>query len=717
VTLRSADPELRDLARNTPVLIEAKAERPTGLRLLEAVGAGGMSTVFLAELDPSARSLDLSPTTPRRLAVKFLQPSTWRQFKRINQDPSQVFLREVVALSRIMERQPPTEFVVGFYGSGHADIQVGSEGVLRLPWLAIEYVEGGSGGVSLADRVLRARDGVDPVRALRLLRGIFAGVSALHDEGVIHRDLKPENVLVAGPIDDETPKVADCGIARVEGLVATIAGMTPSYGGPEQVLSTQGISNPLIGPWTDVHALAAVAWFIIAGEDWCRSETDPAWHEGQRRPLRTGARSHPGFVSQADLLDKIDAVLARGAAARLPERAWGSPEASEYLWAAQKIMPAMWAGAERFATVEEFGEELMPLLERCAAACVTRAAQENRAATAFRPTQLFRTSDDGNADPRATVTEIKPIEGVPTAAPGSVVFQPDGRFLARFGSRLYYFIEDEPHRVTVPPELEAAVERTRWVVRGPNGGYVLVAPSDLLLVRGGRFSRLALPARQAGGEVGEVQAVIDDGRVFGLITAETDDSNGGPERWRSNDGIHWEEPVVLPLGGDVRSVASGPYGYLVVGARKDTRARALFMAFDNQPVVFVVGVNDRPPLHTCVCSAGREAWAAGKGFILSFDRGAVHEESLEVSDTPVAMGLDLVGMPWLVTRHHVLRRHVGSRTAAWRLYHRRSEGEAPFVGIGFTPAGVRVVDARGGGVHLAPRDLDAWRSRAVSTVA
>src|SRR6185295_11699653 len=148
------------------------------------------------------------------------------------------------------ERRPPTEFVVGFYGSGHADVQI-KGATRRLPWMLLELVDGGMDGVSLTQRVERSGgEGIDPVRALRLVRGMCAGVIALHGEGIIHRDLKPDNVLVAGPVDDETPKIADCGIARVDGLAATIAGMTPAYGGPEQVLSSAGIRNPLIGPWT-----------------------------------------------------------------------------------------------------------------------------------------------------------------------------------------------------------------------------------------------------------------------------------------------------------------------------------------------------------------------------------------------------------------------------------------------------------------------------------
>ena len=711
--LTSSDGELRDLAQGRPELIDASSGRRTGARLVSCLGGGGMSTVFLGELDPAQRSVDLFELTPRRMAVKFLQASTYEQFQRMNQDPSDVFLREVVALSRMMEHQPPTEFVVNFYGSGHADVSVKGT-VHRLPWLALELVEGGAEGVSLAERVERAgADGIDPVRALRLIRGIFEGVAALHSEGIIHRDLKPENVLVAGPVDDETPKLADCGIARVQGLMATIAGMTAAYGAPEQVFSSVGVRNPLIGPWTDLHALTAVFWFIIGGDDWCRGDTDPAWNRGERRSLRTAPRVHRGYMIEPTLFDGLDAVLARGASPRLPDAGLRQAGVSD-LGHMLQLFPAVASAPERFATVEEFREELLPLLERFASAWSSRATVENRAATAFRPTQL-RALRGGGDEPKPTVRSVPAARTQATLTVGSCVFQPDGRVLARFGDELMYFIDDQPRRVAVPPEVADLVSTSRWLTRGPGGGFALVGASHVVLVRGGRFAQMALPSR-VGGEVGAIEAIVDDGRVFGVVTAETDDSNGGPELWRSTDGVGWDDPVVLPLGGDPRSVAYGPYGFFVVGARRQ-RARALFLGFDNQPVVFVVGVNDRPPLLTAVCSAGRESWAAGVGFVLAFDRNTVSEESIETDEEPVAMALDIVGVPWLVTSHAILRRHTETGRATWRAYHRAKNIDPPLVGIGFTPGGARVLDARGGGVHVTPPDVESWRSRSSATFA
>ena len=112
-----------------------------------------------------------------------------------------------------------------------------------------------------------------------------------------------------------------------------------------------------------------------------------------------------------------------------------------------------------------------------------------------------------------------------------------------------------------------------------------------------------------------------------------------------------------------------------------------------------------------MCRAGRESWAAGTGFVLSFDRTTVREEIVDTQEAPVAMALDVVGVPWLVTARTVARRHVESGVGRWRVYHRRADEAPPFVGVGFTPDGARVLDALGGGVHITPDDVETWRAR------
>jgi eukaryotic-like serine/threonine-protein kinase len=712
--LSTLDPELRDLANGEPDLVESLSGRPTGIRLLRCLGAGGMSTVFLGELTRAKRSVDISELAPRLVAIKFLQVGTYEHYVRKNQDPTNVFLREVAALSRMMERTPLCPNVVSYFGSGHAEVET-QKGIRRLPWLAIEHVDGGPDGTLLGERVEGAPDGIDPARAAGLLRGMVTGVEALHEEGIIHRDLKPDNVLIAGPIDDETPKLADCGIARVDGMAATIAGMTPTYGGPEQVLSRTGARNPLVGPWSDVHALAATAWFLLGGADWCRGESDPEWHRGTRRSLRTAPRLHPGFLTDEMLFKALDEVLARAASQALPPEAWAGSNAKPYRQLAEETAPGLLRGAPRYASAQAFADDLFPILDRFTEIWTRQSASAQRAVTAFRRTRLGEHHARTDDETLVTVTETRAMSVETPAEPGGIVFQPDGRALARFGAHLQYFVGGDPHAVKLPPEHREEVGSARWLSRVPGGGFALAGPQHLLLIRGGRFHSMSPPQRAGGGEVGAIEAIVGDGRVFAVITGETDDSNGGAELWKSSDGVRWREPLVLPLGGDVKSASYGPYGFLVVGARRQ-RARALFVGFDSQPTVYV-GVNDRPPLITSLCSARHESWAAGSGYVVCLDRGSIVEEEMPRDETPVAMALDLVGVPWLVTSHSILRREARNIGARWRVYHQRDRDRAPWVGIGFTTEGVRVFDAHGASVQIVPRDIADWKAMAPTTLA
>src|SRR5690242_9239493 len=116
--LRAQDVDLRDLARGEPALPDALG-RPTGIRLVKWLGAGGMSAVFEARAE-GAGDAGLSPLVPGRLAVKLLKPVTVHKAQRLGLAAAEVFTRETTALGRIMARQTPTELVVGYYGSGEA---------------------------------------------------------------------------------------------------------------------------------------------------------------------------------------------------------------------------------------------------------------------------------------------------------------------------------------------------------------------------------------------------------------------------------------------------------------------------------------------------------------------------------------------------------------------------------------------------------------------
>ena len=129
-------------------------------------------------------------------------------------------------------------------------------------FIVMEFVR----GTPLRD--LLASEGQFPVeRALRMMRGICAGVGAAHRQGVVHRDLKPENILVVAPDDDyefESVRVVDFGLAKLladADLAHNVAVMgTPFYMSPEQCMG-----EPL-DTRSDVYSLGAMFYEMVCGK-------------------------------------------------------------------------------------------------------------------------------------------------------------------------------------------------------------------------------------------------------------------------------------------------------------------------------------------------------------------------------------------------------------------------------------------------------------------
>jgi WD40 repeat protein len=123
------------------------------------------------------------------------------------------------------------------------------------PYLALEYVEGGSLQDRFRDTPLPARE------TARVVETLARAVHEAHKRGVVHRDLKPANVLLTS---DGTPKITDFGLAKRLDVTSphthtgAILG-TPSFMAPEQA------AGQVVGPAADVHALGATLYHLLTG--------------------------------------------------------------------------------------------------------------------------------------------------------------------------------------------------------------------------------------------------------------------------------------------------------------------------------------------------------------------------------------------------------------------------------------------------------------------
>ena len=96
---------------------------------------------------------------------------------------------------------------------------------------------------------------------------LLEGLEVVHRTGVLHRDIKPGNVFVRRPDDiagrPAQPVLIDFGAAKqnyLEQHSRSRAPYTPGYAAYEQI-SSEGD----IGPWTDIYAIGALMWRMVAG--------------------------------------------------------------------------------------------------------------------------------------------------------------------------------------------------------------------------------------------------------------------------------------------------------------------------------------------------------------------------------------------------------------------------------------------------------------------
>ena len=201
-------------------------------KLLDHLGTGGMSSVYLAE----------HVLMQRRVAIKVLP-------KNRVEDSSYLarFHREAQAAAALDHRN-----IVRAY-------DVDNDGAIH--YLVMEYVDGRD-----LQRIVKEDGPLDYAEAVEYMRQSADGLDHAHQAGLIHRDVKPANLLVD---PKNVVKVLDLGLARFtaddDRASLTVAYDenvlgTADYLAPEQAIDSHGVDAR-----ADIYGLGCSLYYLVTG--------------------------------------------------------------------------------------------------------------------------------------------------------------------------------------------------------------------------------------------------------------------------------------------------------------------------------------------------------------------------------------------------------------------------------------------------------------------
>ncbi|TKC93319.1 serine/threonine-protein kinase [Polyangium fumosum] len=219
-------------------------------RLIRAIGAGGMGTVWWARDERIGRDVALKLSPP---------PS--------NGTSAPCFVREAHIAAQVSHPN-----VVGVLDAGEVEP--------RRRFLVMELLR----GETLAER-LRPREPLPVAEALSITIEVCRGLEAIHAQGIVHRDVKPENIFLADvPGEGRVPKLLDFGCssratsahALPSPFVPTLPrssepnepaheGTPPGLGTPQYMSPEQARGEEDVDGRADLWALGAVLYEALAG--------------------------------------------------------------------------------------------------------------------------------------------------------------------------------------------------------------------------------------------------------------------------------------------------------------------------------------------------------------------------------------------------------------------------------------------------------------------
>jgi len=210
------------------------------------------------------------------------------------------------------------QFIKRFQFEAKSAARIGHQNVVRvfdvaedqgLHYIIMELVQG-----ETARQRVERKGPLAIGEALEILYGAALGLAEAHRKGIIHRDIKPDNILISSSGE---VKLVDLGLAKpsFRDASSSMVSSANQVLGTLQYMPPEQWESTLVTMATDVWALGATFFFLVAGREAISSGTPPQ--------VMNRIVNHP-FPDvrrvRDDVPDEVIALLARATAKAAQDR-------------------------------------------------------------------------------------------------------------------------------------------------------------------------------------------------------------------------------------------------------------------------------------------------------------------------------------------------------------------------------------------------------------